>query len=138
MCLTLAHGHFVDQGGDPLAILHQLVAEGKGVALSSTEKVQTFATANYLLSEEELGAVVVAPQQPKTGSLECREISFPATHGEDKVLLEGFLIEFGQKRVRTKEAVHRIDLEPQNTQQPWLSKYAESTNRTGIMSPRNL
>ena len=115
MCITLAHGHFVDQGGDPLAVLHQLVAEGKGVALSSTEEVQTFATANYLLSEEELGAVVVAPQQPKTGSLECREISFPAMHGEDKVLLKGFLIDFGQKRVRTKEAVHRVDLEPQNT-----------------------
>ena len=115
VCITLAHGHFVDQGGDPLAVLHQLVAEGKGVALSSTEEAQTFATANYLLSEEELGAVVVAPQQPKTGSLECREISFPAMHGEDKVLLKGFLIDFGQKRVRTKEAVHRVDLEPQNT-----------------------
>ena len=109
--ISLLPGFFLDQESQPLPILQHLIAEGKGVALLNVEETQIHASANYLLSEEELAAIVVSPTPPSTGQMPCRPISFAAKHGEQKVLLRGYIVDFGQKPAKLKEAVHRVSVE---------------------------
>ncbi|CAE7685124.1 petJ, partial [Symbiodinium sp. CCMP2456] len=112
--ISLMPGFFLDADAQPLPILPHLVAEGKGVALLNVEETQTHASANYLLSEEELAAVVVSPTPPATGQMPCRPISFAAMHGDQKVLLRGYVVDFGQKQAKLKEAIHRVTVELEN------------------------
>ncbi|OLP85590.1 hypothetical protein AK812_SmicGene33399 [Symbiodinium microadriaticum] len=100
--ISLLPGFFLDQEAQPLPILQHLVAEGKGVALLNVEETQIHASANYLLSEEELAAIVVSPTPPSTGQMPCRPISFAAMHGEQKVLLRGYIVDVGQKAAKLK------------------------------------
>ena len=109
--ISLLPGFFLDESDHPLPILPHLVAEGKGVALLSTEETRIHAEANYLLSEEELAAVVVSPSPPSTGQMPCKPISFTAMHGDQKVLLRGYIVDFGQKPARMKESAHRVTVE---------------------------
>ena len=113
--ITLVPGFFLDQEDQPLPILSHLTAEAKGVALVGVDEVQTYASANLYLSEDELAAVVISPRAPESGSMPSQAISFAAMHGDHKVLLRGFIINFGQKAAKTREAAHRVNLQLTDT-----------------------
>ena len=111
LTVTLVPGHFQDVDGESLPILQHLTAEAKGVAMVDQEEIESMAAVESLLSEDELGAVMVGTVQPAVGSLSCRQITFPALTENNKVLLRGFLIDFGSRQVVVAAPKHSINIQ---------------------------
>ena len=108
--IVIEQGFFLDEEDAPLPVIPHVSAEAKGVAVMSVEEAQTFAQADFVLSEDELGAIVVGNVQPSTHGKHCESVTFPAKHGVQRILLKGFLLQLGTKRVKTQKAQVSIDM----------------------------
>ena len=108
--IVIEQGFFLDEEDAPLPVIPHVSAEAKGVAVMSVEEAQTFAQADFVLSEDELGAIVVGNVQPSTHGKHCETVTFPAKHGVQRILLKGFLLQLGTKRVKTQKAQVSIDM----------------------------
>ena len=111
MAIALVPGHFVNQKGDALPVLEHLTTDVEGVSLLEEEEVQSLAGPGILLSAGCLAAIVITAQCPRVGTLVTKAITFPAVHEDNKVLLRGFAVNFGQQPVCVANAKHCIDLD---------------------------
>ena len=112
--LSLVPGFFVDEDDVAVNLLQHVSAQSTGVALLDAGEVETIAASERLLSDDPLAGIVVGVHKPLVGKLQCDAITFPAMHGEQKVLLRGFLVNFGSRSVKPQSAKHSIDLQIQD------------------------
>ena len=78
------------------------------MALIEQDELESMAQIDLLLSSEVLAAVIIGNHQPAICSWPCE---FPLLHQERKILLQGFLINFGQKKAGTATSKKCIDKE---------------------------
>ena len=112
--LSLVQDFFVDEDGDGVQLLQHVSAQSTQVALLDVAEAETIASTDTLLSDDPLAAVVVGVQRPDVGKLPCSEVTFPAMHGDQKVLLRGFLVNYGARLVKPQAARHSIDMQVQD------------------------
>ena len=113
--LHLVPGTFLTERDEELPLLQILEAGACGVAIVTLKDAETYAAASILLSDEELAGVVAGATQPVTGQLRCEEIAFPAISAGTKILLRGYLVQFGAKHAKAKPLQHRIQVEMPET-----------------------
>ena len=111
IAISLVPGHFLDEDGAPLPILDHIASEAKGVAMMDVEDFEAFKGFDYLLSEDELGAVILGTQQPNAGGYSSKAITFPAWNTDSKVLLRGYLVDLGSRKVQQAQAKHCINIQ---------------------------
>ena len=109
--LQLVAGTFLTEKDEELPLLQILEAGACGVAVVTLKDAETYAAASVLLSDEELAGVVAGSVHPSTGQLRCEEIAFMAISMGAKVLLKGYLVQFGAKHAKAKPLQHRIKVD---------------------------
>ena len=113
--VNLIPGHFVDAEGNALPVLQHISAEAKGVAILNEKDAETLAKSDAPLSEDELAGIVIGLQQPVVGARRCSQITLPAMHYDSKILIRGFLIDFGGRETFAKQVQHNIEIDAKET-----------------------
>ena len=104
--VNLVPGHFVDA--------QHVAAEARGVAILGEKEAETLAKSSVALSEDELAGIVIGVHQPTVGSRKCTAITLPVMQ-DCKILIRGFLIDFGARETFTKKVQHAIDITARDT-----------------------
>ena len=87
-------------------VLSEVVSGCTGICLMSAEQVEVLTTvgANLSVSADECAVVVPGTSSPSVGSFDCEAITFLAKHKQiGKVLLRGFLVNLGERRISVKD-----------------------------------
>ena len=112
--LALDPDYFVDQSDVPLPLIEKLSVGGKGAALVSVLDTEVFARIHGVSSEDEMVAIVIATETPQVGQLICEALTFPAWHKKSKVLVRGFIVQFGKALAKTKPIMQHFSLAADN------------------------
>ena len=95
-------------------VLSELTHGSRGICLMNAQKAEALASIGTALSSDECSAIVVSTQEPRVAPFEALAISFVAIHNNsDKVLLKGYLINYGEKKVTVRKHAHVIDVAEQ-------------------------
>ena len=111
LVISLVPGCFIDGMQEPVPILQHICTDANGVAIADFDEVEALAQSESFLSADELAAVVIGTTKPRTGTFACKDITFPAFHGKDKILLRGFMVTFGSRPVFLQQPKHSINID---------------------------
>ena len=107
---ALTQGTFVDGSQQCVPILPALSTGGHGVALSTVQETEAFAASGGT-SDDGLAAVVLGPLRPRAPAERVDEITFPASANGQRILLRGWLVQFGGSKVTVCQAKYQITAE---------------------------
>ena len=131
--LNLLPGYLLDPEGNELPILRHISADACGVALLEVDELESLALVDVLLSAEVLAAIVIGATAPAVGAWKAEPITFPAVHADGKVLLRGYLVNFGRKHAVVSSAQKCINMEFQEVavltielRQEYVSDWAQA------------
>ena len=91
-------------------ILPAFSTGGHGVALSAAQETEAFA-ASRETSDDGLAAVVLGPLRRRAPAERVDEITFPASANGQRILLRGWLVQFGGSKVTVCQAKYQITAE---------------------------
>ena len=109
---ALTPGSFVDGAQNPVPVLAALCAGGHGIALSSMQETEAFAASGGT-SDDGLAAVVLSPVRPSVTQHKVEQVTFPATANDQRILLRGWLVQFGGSKISVGQAKHQVTAEDQ-------------------------
>ena len=107
--IALIAGTFVGEGGAEVPILGSLASGARGVTLCPNDEIESFATLAGG-SEDELAAVTIGPCKPRITDAAVTSITFPALSVGQKVLLKGWLVQFGTGKVSLNLVKHQLSI----------------------------
>ena len=107
--ITLIAGTFVGEGGAEVPILSSLASGARGVTLCPNDEIESFVTLAGG-SEDELAAVTIGPCKPRIADEVVTSITFPALSVGQKVLLKGWLVQLGNKKVSLNLVKHQLSI----------------------------
>ena len=106
--------YFQYEDGSEPSVIAELTHGSQGICLMSAQKAETLASVGTAMSAYECAAIVVATHEPKVSPFTSLDVSFVAIHnGCDKVLLRGYLINYGERKVSVRRHAHVIDVAEQ-------------------------
>ena len=108
--IELIPGTFIDISHAPVPIISALRTGGHGVTFSSLQEVEAFASLGGS-SDDGLASVVLSPIRPKVPSDRVSEVTFPASASNQRILLRGWLVQFGNTKIGVSQAKHQITAE---------------------------
>ena len=113
--ISLVSNFFEMEDGTSPDILPELVNGCRGVSLMTPTKVETLSITGSFLSSHECAAITASPIEPKVAPFKAEHITFLAEHSDaGKMLLRGYLVNFGEKRIKTRTPANTIHIAEQN------------------------